>query len=733
MLSRAKPRVFLNFFRSDVKLRVRSHTLLIPVSILFWAAFTAGSLAAFLYKVDLKPKVDEHFFFSSEDPQFQEDKMIAQLFPQPPQVIIAAKGDIRTGEYTAKIEKLSEALSSLPEVFGLQSLTRGPKSLEDALESPLWSRVLIAEDGQASLIFVFIKNVPLEPLVLKIEKITGRFHQPDFQLMISGAPYIVELIRRKLFDDLKIFTVVALLSFSLALLAVFHSWWIMAGTIVACFNASAVTLILARLMNIEIGFLTANLSTIVFVLTLSHIVFLTASWRQLLTDPVKRPESPAWEAARSTLTAALWSTFTALLGFLTLLFVQAKSLRQLGISGSLGTLISFLAAYGIYPWFLSYQKGNPQILKRAKMKMAKSASFFAKKQGGIVLLTGFLFVLTFFGLRKLDTDSSLFDYFKKGSILRQGLEYIDRNGGSNPLSLVIMHPDVAKFNNRKAYRKLWRLHLALEKDPAVGHVVSLPTILGEARRSPWVAFMSFEWLLSILESPTFGEVARYFITEDRTKTLFFLRMREMKRETARLEVVNRIEKIVESSGFVPVLTGGVYVLQGRLSELVSSSLISGSILINLVFLIMGWIISRSLRVSFAMLLGLYFVPVAMLGILGHLKVPLDVISAPAANVAIGMGSDSLIHMIIMVREYSTSMGDWASWAKVRARLWEPILWSNIMVGAGFSIFALSNFPPTQRFGFSVVLGMILSPLAALFIFPWFATFSGLPRKNGVRP
>ena len=133
-----------------------------------------------------------------------------------------------------------------------------------------------------------------------------------------------------------------------------------------------------------------------------------------------------------------------------------------------------------------------------------------------------------------------------------------------------------------------------------------------------------------------------------------------------------------------------------------------------------------------MLLGLYFVPIAMLGILGHLKVPLDVISAPAVNVAMGMGSDSLIHMIIMVRRSNPLMNDWECWAKACAHLWEPILWSNIMVGAGFSIFALSNFPPTQRFGFSVVLGMALAPLAALFIFPWFATVKFSFQKAGVK-
>ncbi|HXV28233.1 MAG TPA: hypothetical protein VD913_04630, partial [bacterium] len=139
----------------------------------------------------------------------------------------------------------------------------------------------------------------------------------------------------------------------------------------------------------------------------------------------------------------------------------------------------------------------------------------------------------------------------------------------------------------------------------------------------------------------------------------------------------------------------------------------------------------SLKVSGAMLAALYFVPVVMLGILGQLRVPLDVISAPAANVAIGLGVDSMIHMIVKIRRYGNQTGDWNLWAKACAQLWEPILWSTMVVCAGFIIFGLSNFPPTQRFGFSVVLGTILTPFGALFILPWLANVK-IPYRGGLK-
>ena len=40
-----------------------------------------------------------------------------------------------------------------------------------------------------------------------------------------------------------------------------------------------------------------------------------------------------------------------------------------------------------------------------------------------------------------------------------------------------------------------------------------------------------------------------------------------------------------------------------------------------------------------------------------------------------------------------------------------------MIAAGFGIFALSNFPPTQRFGLVVLAGTIVDILSNLFVLP----------------
>ncbi len=56
---------------------------------------------------------------------------------------------------------------------------------------------------------------------------------------------------------------------------IFRFAYILAGTMLACLGACVWTLMIGHLFRVRIGLLTANLATIIFVLTLSHIIFLT--------------------------------------------------------------------------------------------------------------------------------------------------------------------------------------------------------------------------------------------------------------------------------------------------------------------------------------------------------------------------------------------------------------------------------------------------------------------------
>src|SRR5437870_4028512 len=626
---------------SKTPLRLGAHWWMLAVTALLFVL-----VAVF---VDLKPVVEESFFFSTRDPGFGQSKKIEKRFPSQPQLILAVSSrDISSPRYLDRIRRLTQQVQAIDAVSTVKSLSAGPKSFQDALASPFWNRLLIAKDRKSTNVTVFPESGDPEKLILRLERIVHELDERDFQIHIAGTPYVVEMLRRSLAHDFRYFSLTAIILFGLTMAAMFRSGRVFLGMLATCTSAVLLTLLLQQILGRRIGILTVNLGTIVFVVALSHLVYMTFNW-QTLAGRTKRLEkkSPdlAADALRMTFPPSFWSMVCASLGFASLLIVEAKPLRELGFGGVLGSIVAFACAYLMYPPFLRWAVPRESKIVEAEPPHRFWARPFPILSAAVILVSAVLG----FGLKRVNTDPSLLDYFKPHQELRDGLEYVDRNGGSNPLTLVVSDANGAKLNTDAAYQKMWTLHGALENYNDVGTVISLPTLLAEGDRTPFSFLISYETMMQIMSQPKYARVAKSFVTEDRTQAVFLLRMVEARRDKLRLEVVDDLRSIARKHGFTTSLVGGVYYLQGRLAKLVASSLVTGLFWLNALFIVIAWIVARSIRGAIAMIATLTLVPLCMLGGIGWLHVPMDVISAPATNVCIGIAIDSMIQLVFAVR------------------------------------------------------------------------------------
>src|SRR6266403_5373211 len=692
---------------SKIPLPRAAHWWMLAITVLL-----LGLVAAL---VDLKPVVEENFFFSTRDPGFGQSKKIEQRFPSQPQLILAvSSSDISSAQYLARIQKLTQEAQAIDGVTGVKSVTAGPKGFQDALASPFWSRLLIAKDRKSTNVILFTEGRDPEKLIRRLEGIVHELDKRDFQIHIAGPPYVVEMIRRSLAHDFWYFSLTAVVLFGLTMAMMFRSIRVFLGMLATCTSAVLLTLLLQSMFGKKIGILTVNLGTIVFVVTLSHLVYMTFNWQTLADRMGKKSSDLAAAARRMTFPASFWSMVCASLGFGSLLIVQAKPLRELGFGGVLGTVVALICAYVMYPSFLHWAVPRKSKLVEKEPSRAFWSRRFVPLSIAVILVTAALG----FGLPRVNTDPSLLEYFKPHQELHDGLEYVDHNGGSNPLTLVVAAADGSKLNTDNGYQKLWTLQKALEKYKAVGTVISLPTLLAEGDRTPFSFFLSYEKIMEIMEQPKYARVGKSFVNEDRTQAVFLLRMVEARHDKHRLEIVDDLRSIVRKHGFKPVLVGGIYYLQGRLAELVASSLVSGLFWLNVLFVVIAWLVARSVRGALAMIVSLSLVPLCMLGGIGWLHVPMDVISAPATNVCIGIAIDSMIHLVFGVRRAQRDgTTGWAAWVAAREEQWRGIVYSDVIIAAGFAIFVLSDFPPTQRFGLVVLAGCIIDILANLFVLP----------------
>ena len=668
--------------------------------------------------VDLKPVVDENFFFSTNDPGILQTKKIERRFPSQPEVILAVSSrDISSQRYLSRIQKLTQRVHAIGGVNAVKSLTEGPKSFDDAIKSPFWSRLLIAHDRKSSNVIIFMEGKQTEKPIQRLEQIVHELDARDFHIHIAGPPYVVEMLRRSLEHDFRYFSLTAVVLFGLTMAALFRSVRLFIGMLCTCVSAVLLTLLIQSMLSHKIGILTVNLGTIVFVIAMSHLVYMTFNW-QTLADRAHRMgrETPdlAADAWRMTLPPSFWSMVCASLGFASLLIVQAKPLRELGFGGVLGTVIAFACAYLMYPAFLRWAVPRRSKIVEAEPTHAFWSRRFALLSLGVILVGVGLGL----GLNKVNTDPSLFDYFKSNQPLRDGLEFVDRTGGSNPLTLVVSARNGSRLNTDEAYQKMWTLHGALENEKDVGTVISLPSLLAEGDRTPFSFLISYEKMMEIMAQPKYARVSKSFVTEDRKEAVFMLRMIEARRTKYRVDVVNNLRAVCRKYGFNADLVGGIYYLQGRLAKLVAESLVTGLFWLNVLFIVIAFVVARSIRGAVAMIASLTLVPLSMLGGIGWFHVPVDVISAPATNVCIGIAIDSMIHLVFGVRRAQRDgKKGWNAWVFAREEQWRGIVYSDVIIAAGFAIFVLSDFPPTQRFGLVVLAGCVVDILANLFVLP----------------
>jgi len=693
----------------------------------FWPTLAVVLTAAVLvlFVADLEPQVESDFFFSTDDPQFQASRRIGELFPQSPQILISAAGeDLFSEGYLERLRKLSDELAAVSGVASVNSLTHGPASPRGVPKSPIWRRLLLGSNPQVSQLVLGLEAEAGRELVEMVEGVVKHHSSPSFSLRISGVPYVVELIRRHLDRDLRVFSTASLVVFGLLIALVYRSVRIVVGTLITCLGGCAVSLALLHLLEKPIGLLTANIVTIVFVLTLSHIVFLTASWRRGM---VAGQDDAVAQAVRTTFTASFWCMLTTLLGFSSLLLASARPLRELGFAGALGTAVAIVVAYGLYPGFLPRERRAGPLSPPRPFPLAPG--------GGTVVVVLLLTAAAAAGLPSINTDPPLLSYFDAKSGIRPGLELIDENGGSSPLYFVLRDPKGERLDTGDARKKLARLQGAIDQDPAVGSSLSLSVLLDEAERVPLARFLPWKQLVNLLDSPAYERIASNFITEDRTRTLIFLRLRETATGSAsfqvepRREVIERLQAQARESGFEVELTGGLYQLQAELGALVAKSLSRGLAGLFGLFLVIAAWVSRRLRITAAMVASLLTVPLLVLGLFGHLGLPVDIISSPAANVAIALGIDSMIHLVMAVRRRRGRGDDTTTaWRTARDELWQPITGAVLILAGGFGIFAWSSFPPTGRFGVAVALGTLAAGWVALSVLPWLA---GGGRRGGM--
>ena len=155
---------------------------------------------------------------------------------------------------------------------------------------------------------------------------------------------------------------------------------------------------------------------------------------------------------------------------------------------------------------------------------------------------------------------------------------------------------------------------------------------------------------------------------------------------------------------------------------VLQSLFASQILtLGAVFLAIGlmfWVLFRSLALALLALAPNLLAAAMVLGIMGLLGIPLDIMTITIAAIVVGIGVDDCIHYIHRFQvEFAKDQSYHAAMHRSHASIGRAMYYTTVTVIVGFSLLMFSNFTPSLYFGALTVAAMTAAVAGALLLLP----------------
>ena len=165
------------------------------------------------------------------------------------------------------------------------------------------------------------------------------------------------------------------------------------------------------------------------------------------------------------------------------------------------------------------------------------------------------------------------------------------------------------------------------------------------------------------------------------------------------------------------LTGMLVLYNNMLQSLFRSQALTIGV-VFLAILLMFAILFRNLKMAGLAIIPNVFAAGLVLGLMGWLEIPLDLMTITIAAISIGIAVDDTIHYVYrFTSEFRKDRDYWTAVNRSHASIGRAMYYTTITITLGFSILALSNFVPTIYFGLLTGFAMLVALLADLTLLP----------------
>ncbi len=647
------------------------------------------------------------------------------------------------------------------------------RGFKEILDSPVFRNFVISEDGKTSGIIVNLKkNEELENIENKTRKevenykdsIKKQNHQNIVEIRdviesyknigkihLGGIPMIADDMMSFIKSDIIVFGLGVLLFIIATLWFVFRKLiWIIVP-ISSCFFSVIIMMGILGLLNWKVTVISSNFIALMLILTMAMNIHMSTRFLQLREN---YPTKNIFELIKLTTEKMFWpilyTVLTTIIAFLSLIFSEIKPIIDFGWMMTLGLITSFIITFTLLPTLINFVPLENFSLK--KYEDSKITNFFSKisqnNQKIIFSITGIIIVISLMGISRLEVENSFINYFSKKTEIYKGMKLIDEKlGGTTPLEVILKFPEKEMSKNEEDdefedwedknetdEEKYWftkdkidriaLVHNYLDGLPQVGKVLSFSSIIDVAtilNNNKPLGTLEMGVLYSKIPQNIKTEIVDPYISIKNNEARINLRIIDSQENLRRNDLIKKINYDLKNKIGLKEneykLAGVLILFNNLLQSLFKSQILTLGLVMIGIF-IMFLILFRNIKLSLIGVVPNFIAAFFILGIIGLLGIPLDMMTITIAAITIGIAVDNSIHYIYRFKEEFNILKDYKNTINIcHSTVGKAILNTSITIVFGFSILVLSKFIPTIYFGVFTGLAMLLAMVSVLTLLP----------------
>ena len=589
--------------------------------------------------------------------------------------------------------------------------------------------------------------------IIRIREILSEYSRYG-SLHLGGVPMIADDMITFIKNDLIIFGVGVFLFLIIMLTIIFRKLrWVLLP-LVSCFYAGLLMVGLLGLVGWNVTVISSNFISLMLIITMSMNVHLIVRYRQLRND---FPDYTQHELVLSTMSKMVWpclyTALTTIMAFTSLVVSGIKPVIDFGWMMTIGLSVTFLTSFILFPSLLILL---PKIIEKTTSGnefqfTSKLANITEQYGNRILVLTVILTLISAYGISRLQVENSFINYFSEDTEIFQGLRLIDEKlGGTTPVDILLNLENSENVENKETgedfedfdalfsafeedQEEAWftpdridivkQAHDYLEALPEVGKVLSLASIIRVGEQINEGEFDAFE--LAIVSKRMPEELRKSminpYISEANNEARINIRILDSLKNLRRQELLEKIkidliERINIDEDKIKI-TGILVLYNNMLQSLYKSQILTLGVVMAGIGLMLI-ILFRSAQLAIIGIIPNLLAAAIILGLMGLLRIPLDMMTITIAAITIGIAVDNSIHYIYRFREEFPKTKNYVSTMHYcHANIGKAVFYTASTIIIGFSILVLSNFIPTIYFGVLTALAMFIALFAALTLLP----------------